>query len=115
MPLTPPKLARAAATATALAASMLMSACVVAPVGRYHGASNGVVMVAPPASQVEIIGAAPGPGYFWIDGFWGWTGNHHAWNCGHWEASRPGYNWAPHSWQRDGGGWRSAPGQWRRR
>ncbi len=98
----------------AMAASVLMTACVVAPVARYPGGPDAVVMVAPPAPQVEVIGAMPGPGYFWIDGYWGWSSGRHIWNRGHWEAGRPGHRWTPQRWHRDGGGWRWAPGQWRR-
>jgi hypothetical protein len=97
------RLANAAAL-LALAASL--SACVMVPT------RHGYVAVAPPAPHVEVVGVAPGPGYFWIDGYWGWHGNRHAWVGGHWEKRRPGYRWEPHAWQRDGGRYRESPGRW---
>ena len=38
---------------------------------------------APPALYVEEVGVAPGPGFVWIGGFWGWNG-HWVWQAGHW-------------------------------
>lgn len=104
---------------TGLGAALVLGAtlagCVVVPAHRYGGGGyygGGYVAVAPPAPRVEVVGVAPGPGYFWIDGYWGWRGNRHYWNDGHWEQRRPGYRWQPHSWQRDGNRYREAPGRW---
>jgi hypothetical protein len=112
----------------ALASSSLLSACIVVPAHRHHdggyptggpqtqpGYPGDVVVVAPPPAQVDVVIAPPGPGYFWIGGFWNWVGGRHVWVGGRWEAHRPGYAWAPHQWHRHGGGWRSAPGRWERR
>jgi hypothetical protein len=74
-----------------------------------------VVGMAPPPPQVEVMVAPPGPGYFWLGGYWNWIGGRHVWVGGRWEAHRPGYAWAPHQWHREGGGWRLAPGRWERR
>lgn len=96
----------------------LSTACVVVPAdgrGGYAGYGGGPVMVAPPALQGEVIGVAPGPGYFWIGGFWNWVGGRHVWVGGHWEANRQGYRWRPHHWVRDGQGWRAEQGRWERR
>lgn len=99
-----------AATASALAG------CVVVPADQYYGGAYGEpVMAAPPPAPGEVVTVAPGPGYFWIGGYWNWVGHRHVWVGGHWEAHRAGYVWAPHRWYRDGSGWRAAPGHWQRR
>jgi hypothetical protein len=90
-----------------------MAGCVVTP------ASVGVALPyvtvqAPPPPQVEMVGVAPAPGYFWIQGNWFWEGGRHVWHPGRWEAPRPGYRWVPHRWERAGGGWREQPGHWDR-
>lgn len=92
-------------------ASIVLSGCIVAPIGPYRG---GVVQVAPPAPRYEVAGAPPVAGYLWIDGYWGWSGGRHVWQPGHWTAPRPGYRWAPHRWERDGRGWQERPGHWER-
>ena len=91
-----------------------LAGCVVAPaqpVGYY----GDVVQVAPPPPRVEVIGVAPGPGYVWLNGYWGWSGGRHTWVGGRWDQGRPGQYWAPHAWGREGGGWRMNGGGWRRR
>ncbi len=74
-----------------------------------------VVTVAPPQPQVEVIGAAPSPGYVWEAGYWNWEGGRHVWHAGHWEAPRAGYYWEPHVWVHEGAGWRMREGYWARR
>jgi hypothetical protein len=119
---------RRVALAGVLLVGLSLSACIVVPSGRHYGGYGGyggpggnpgnpgddVVSVAPPAPQVDVVIAAPGPGYFWIGGFWNWVGGRHLWVGGHWQAHRPGYFWTPHAWQRHGQGWRARPGQWQR-
>ena len=97
--------------AAAALASLSLSACVVVP-ARGGYAAGEVVMVAPPAPQVEVVGVAPAPGYLWLGGYWSWVGGRHVWVGGHWEAPRPGYHWVAHQWHQEGGGWRLAPGHW---
>jgi YXWGXW repeat-containing protein len=36
-----------------------------------------------PAPRVEVIPAAPGPGYNWVPGHWAWRGGGWAWIPGH--------------------------------
>jgi hypothetical protein len=43
------------------------------------------VDVAPPAPIVEAVGVAPGPGFFWIGGYYHWYGNRWGWVAGHYE------------------------------
>lgn len=100
-------------TGLVLAAASL-SGCVVVPARPYY-ASPAVVPVAPPAPEVEVIGAPPVAGYIWLGGYWGWAGGRHVWINGHWEAPRAGYRWVPHAWVREPGGWRMHEGHWDRR
>lgn len=97
--------------AGALLATTLLGACVVAPAPRYYE-PGPYVAYAPPPPQVEVVGVAPAPGYFWIGGFWGWVGGRHEWVGGHWEAPRAGYRYVPHAWLHEGGGYRMHPGHW---
>jgi hypothetical protein len=54
----------------------LLSACVVEPAGRPPQ----------PAPLVEVVPAAPAPGYVWVKGHYRWEGNHWAWVPGHWRG-----------------------------
>lgn len=96
---------------TLLLAGVMLSGCVVTARPAYEGS---VVMVAPPAPQVEVVGAAPQPGYVWFGGYWNWVGGRHVWVGGHWGPGRAGYRWVPHHWVAAGGGWRMEPGHWAR-
>ena len=89
-----------------------LSGCVVAPDQRHY--ADGVVMVAPPAPQVEVIGPPPQAGFVWIGGYWNWVGGRHVWVPGAWSVGRPGYHWAAHRWVYAGGGWRLERGHWAR-
>jgi hypothetical protein len=99
-----------AASVLGAALCAALSGCVVVPdQGHYVG---GVVMVAPPAPRVEVIGVAPTPGYVWIGGYWNWVGGRHVWVPGRWDRGRSGYHWESHAWVREGDGWRMRPGRW---
>lgn len=101
-------------TAIALGAllSLTLPGCVVVPDQAHY--VGGVVMVAPPAPRVEVIGVAPSPGYVWIGGYWNWVGGRHVWVPGRWDRGRAGYHWEAHQWVREGDGWRMRPGRWAR-
>ncbi|HMK84542.1 MAG TPA: YXWGXW repeat-containing protein [Steroidobacteraceae bacterium] len=90
----------------------MLAGCVVEPDQRHY--ADGVVLVAPPAPQAELIGTPPQPGYVWIGGYWNWVGGRHVWVSGHWDPPRPGYHWVAHVWVRQGDGWRLRPGHWQR-
>jgi hypothetical protein len=104
---------RVLAVGALLASFVGLSGCVVTARPAYVGV--GYVAVAPPAPQVEVYGAPPAAGYFWVGGYWNWTGSTHVWVGGHWEAPRPGFRWVPHRWVHEPGGWRFAEGHWARR
>src|SRR5271168_5620796 len=93
-----------ASLASGLVLGMALAGCVVVPDQRHY--ADGVVMVAPPAPRVEVIGEAPAPGYVWIGGYWDWVGGRYVWHAGSWGPGRPGYHWVAHGWVRSGGGWR---------
>ncbi len=73
------------------------------------------VEVAPPPPRVEEYGPAPGPGFVWIGGYWGWAGGRHEWVGGHWEHEHRGERWVPHRWVRERDGWHQSRGHWERR
>ncbi len=102
---------RTVLAALALGLCLTLSACVVEP-GGYYG---GTVLMAPPAPRVEYYGAAPYPGYVWLNGYWNWAPSGYVWIGGHWAAPRPGYRWVPHRWVHAGRGWRMTGGRWVRR
>jgi WXXGXW repeat (2 copies) len=86
--------------------------CVVVPDQRHY--ADGVVLVAPPAPRVEVIGAAPSPGYVWMAGYWNWVGDRHVWVAGRWSPPKPGHHWVADQWVRQGDGWRMKSGHWER-
>jgi hypothetical protein len=101
-----------ASLASGLVLVVALAGCVVVPDQRHY--ADGVVMVAPPAPRVEVIGVAPTPGYVWVAGYWDWVGGRHEWIQGHWVAPKTGHHWIAHQWVRQGDGWRLKPGHWER-
>ena len=68
----------------------------------------------PPALRVEERGVAPGVGYWWRPGYYGWTGRDYTWYGGRWYAPRVGYNYIYPRWHHVGGRWGYYPGHWHR-
>ena len=101
-----------------LGASLLLSACVVAPYppgpyGYYpYGAEIAVTAVPPPPPYAEVIPVAPFVGAVWISGYWGWSSGRHHWVPGHYDRPRPGYRWMPHRWEPRGSEWHLRGGGW---
>jgi hypothetical protein len=92
--------ARAALGAAALTSVLALTrGCVVAvrpaPVAvEYSEPGEVVVDTAPPPPIYETVGIAPGPGYFWIGGFYHWSGARWVWNRGHYaRPPHPGAAW----------------------
>jgi hypothetical protein len=94
------------------ALGLMLSGCAVPP-DQGH-IVDGVVMVAPPAPQVEAKPAPPQPDSVWIGGYWNWVGGRHIWVSGHWTTPHPGHHWVAYEWVRQGDGWRLRPGHWER-
>ena len=101
-----------AGTICGLCCGLALFGCAVAPDQRHY--VDGVVMVAPPTPQQEIIGEPPVAGEVWLAGYWNWTGARYEWTAGHWSAPRPGRHWVPDQWVRQGDGWRMKSGHWER-
>ena len=116
-----PRAACAAAGAAALLSLLAVTAgCVVAvrpaPAGAVYAAEPGEVYVdaAPPAPIFETVGIAPGPGYFWIGGYYHWYGNRWGWVRGHYERPpRRGAIWVGPRYEFRGGRRVYIRGYWR--
>lgn len=73
------------------------------------------VQTGPPAPVYEAAPAAPGPGYYWVPGYWTWNGNRYIWTHGRY-AYPPysGATWHPGHWGQTPHGWVWKPGHWGR-
>lgn len=80
------------------------------------GCGGGVyyATVPPPPLRVEPYGVAPGPGYVFINGYWGWQSNRYAWVPGRWvRPPHPHSVWVEPRWERAGNRYRFREGRWR--
>jgi len=94
-------------------AALLFGALLTGCAGGY-GYRSGFVAYGPPAPRYGVVGVAPGPGYVWIDGYWGWAGGRYAWEPGRWVVPpRRGAIWVRPEWRHEGRGWRFHDGHWR--
>jgi hypothetical protein len=91
---------RVALGAASVAALLTLgTGCVVAvrpaPVATvYEEPGEVVVNSEAPAPVYETVGVSPGPGYFWIGGYYHWYGNRWVWYRGHYERPpHPGARW----------------------
>jgi hypothetical protein len=52
----------------------------------YNGSSQGVYAPAPPPmpNYAYQRPPMPGPGYYWVDGYWGFLGGRYSWVGGYW-------------------------------
>src|SRR5208283_4213754 len=86
-----PGAARITLCAVALLPALAMtSGCVVAvrpaPAAVVYTEPQEVVVTElPPAPVAEYVGAAPGPGFIWIGGYYHWSGVRWVWFRGHYE------------------------------
>jgi hypothetical protein len=72
-----------------------------------------VVSQAPPQAQVEVIPAAPGPGYAWTPGYWAWNGGW-VWVGGGWVLRPHPYSvWVGPHWVHRSHGYVYVRGYWR--
>ena len=68
----------------------------------------------PPAIRFEERGVTPGPGYAWIDGYWGYSGGRYAWVAGRWDRPpRPRAVWVAGRWEPRDGRYYYRAGRWR--
>jgi hypothetical protein len=71
-------------------------------------------MPPPPSLAVGIVGARPGPGFVWVDGYHDWRGKRYVWVPGRWhKPPRPHAIWVPGSWGRRGPNHVWIRGYWR--
>jgi hypothetical protein len=73
------------------------------------------VQIAPPAPIYETVPAAPGPGYYWVGGYWQWNGSRYVWLRGHY--AYPPYGgavWHGGHWAHGAYGWYWRGGHWGR-
>ncbi len=99
-----------------LALSLAGAAALIASTACAPGPPPGAVYVraAPPRAQVEVIGTAPGPEFFWIPGYHRWDGRAYIWAPGRWERRpRPGAVWVAGRWVHHRNGWYWREGRWR--
>ena len=70
--------------------------------------------VPPPPARAEVYGVAPGPGFVWVTGYWGWRGGRYAWEPGRWaRPPRPRSVWVPGYWEGHHNRYRYHEGHWR--
>lgn len=72
---------------------LLLIAAFAAGSSLFGQVSLGIRIGPPPAPRVlRVRPVAPGPGYFWVDGYWYPVGGHYHWHTGYW--TRPPYDGA---------------------
>ncbi len=68
----------------------------------------------PPPVRVEAFGTAPGLGYVWTPGYWGWNNGAYAWVPGVWvRPPHPRAVWVNGYWEHRGGRYAFHKGHWR--
>ncbi len=68
----------------------------------------------PPPRRAEVRGVAPGAGFIWIDGYWGYSGGRYAWVPGYWGRPPRGRSrWEPGRWETRHGRYEYRRGRWR--
>ena len=92
-----------AALAALLAVAIILTVDCIAPWPRFG----------PPGPYAEVMIGSPGPGYFWVGGYWGWSGGRYVWVRGHWSRNRVGRNWEAGRWERHGDHFEYHRGFWR--
>lgn len=96
-----------------LGAALLLGTALFAGCGGGYGYSY-VTYGPPPPPRYGVVGVAPGPGYVWINGYYGWSGGRYVWNQGRWALPPHGrHAWVEGGWHREGRGWRYHEGHWR--
>jgi hypothetical protein len=76
--------------------------------------ANRPVYVTPAPPTVQAVVPAPGPGYFWVPGYWEWTSRGWVWVAGHWAVRPyPQAVWVAPGWVQGPQGWYWQQGYWR--
>ena len=67
----------------------------------------------PPPMRVEVRPAMPGPGYAWVDGYWGNQGGRYVWVPGRWnQPPYEGATWNHPHYEHYKQGWQYREGHW---
>ena len=104
--------------------SLLMTGCVVRTRTVYRTPPPAVVEAPgaevdvsgpPPPDEVDtVVGVAPGPGFIWVGGYWGWGPGGWAWRHGYWgRPPHPGAVWVRPGYVFRGGRHVYVRGGWR--
>lgn len=73
------------------------------------------VQTAPPAPIYETVPVAPGPGYYWVAGYWSWNGYRYVWVHGRYSyPPYAGQTWHAGHWAHRDRGWVWVGGHWGR-
>jgi hypothetical protein len=82
---------------------------------RDGGGDVGIEVVGPPPGvRAEVTIASPGPGYFWVPGYWDWVNTDWVWVPGAWV--RPPHEravWVAPRYHHRRGHWAYQRGHWR--
>jgi hypothetical protein len=67
-----------------------------------------------PASRIEVATTPPGADYYWVSGYWDWTGDDWKWVPGVWDKpTKPGAKWSQAHWVKKDGAIVWVHGEWR--
>jgi hypothetical protein len=92
----------------------VLSICLAAFVLLLASCEGAYYVTDQPVEPVYVHPGAPGPGYIWIDGEWGWSGGRYVYRNGYWAHPRPGYSWHRGYWDHGARGYRWHRGGWGR-
>jgi len=98
-----------------LAGALFVGSALLGACGGGYYTTGYYVRTAPPAPRyVGVVGVAPGPGYVWTNGYWGYSGGGYHWVDGRWaRPPRARAIWVAPEWRHDGHGYRFHEGHWR--
>ena len=83
--------------------------------GYYGGGGVGIAVAGPPPGvRAEVAITAPGPGYYWVPGYWDWVGADWAWVSGTWVRPPHAHAvWVAPTYHHNRGHWNYVHGHWR--
>ena len=97
-----------------LGGALVVASTIFAACGGGYGGGYYVRSGPPAPRYYGPVGRAPGVGFVWTDGYWGWSGNNWRWNDGRWmRPPRGRSHWVAPEWRHDGRGYRMRRGYWR--
>src|ERR1700730_14496783 len=95
--------------------SLVLGAAIIGTVGTpaISHATSIFVSIGPPVAPVYVRPLLPGPGYYWVEGYWAWGDDGYYWVPGYWTLPPyAGAIWQPGIWGYGGGGWGWTAGFW---